>query len=184
MGNVTKDSLIVLGILAAMVISATLFVYVPQASSREQLETEIATLKTSLAADAEKARVVPQMLRHIDEMKKRYNKRWEKKLPKRKELGAFLREISENLEREELAGKLIEPGNPKKEELFHTLPILMRFQGSFTALSNFLDRLDRMERLTRIQNVHISADNNHVPAVLDVQLRMNIYFTDTEDLPG
>jgi hypothetical protein len=58
----------------------------------------------------------------------------------------------------------------------------MRFQGSFTALANFLERLDKMERLTRIQKVHIAADNKRVPAALDVQLQVNIYFTDTETL--
>jgi len=184
MGYAVKDSLAALGILAAMVVAAVLFVYAPQVRQLDELRDEITSKKLALQADAERAKVVPQMLRRIQEMKERYNERWEKRLPKRKELGAFLREISENLEREDLAGKLIEPGSPKKEELYHTLPILMRFQGSFTAFANFLERLDKMQRLTRIQKVQITADTKQVPALLDVQMRVNIYFTDSEALPG
>jgi len=184
MGHVKKDSVMVLGVLAALIISAMVFVYVPQSRKLNSLRTHIAAQKLALEQDAEKVRLVPQLLRQIKAMKQRYDERWEKKLPKRRELGAFLREISQNLEREDLAGRLIEPGNPRKEDLFYTLPILMRFQGSFAAFSNFLDRLDRMERLTRIQKVQIIADSKQAPAVLDVQLRMNIYFTDTESLAG
>jgi len=183
MVRITKDAVSMVGIQAALVVSAVIFFYFPQSRTLNQLRTDIATQKLAIEADAEKARAVPQMLRQIQEMKKRYNDRWDKKLPKQKELGAFLREISESLERENLAGGFIQPGNPKREELFYTLPITMRFQGRFTAFNNFLESLDRMERLARIQKVNIMADTKQVPAMLDVQLRINIYFTDTESMP-
>ncbi len=180
MRNAAKDSIIMLGILAAIIICAVLFVFIPQAKKLDEIRSQIAAEKTSLEADAQKVRIIPQMLRHIEAMKNRYNERWEKKLPRLKELGGFLREIGQNLEEADLSGKLIESGSPKKEELFHTLPIVMRFQGSFGALSKFLKRLDDMERLARIQKLNITADNKHVPAKLDIQLQMNIYFTDAE----
>ena len=177
---VMKDSLIVFGILTVLAICAMVFVYVPQHGKLKEISSQVATKQAALEADAQKVSIIPQMLRHIEAMKKRYNEGWEKKLPRLKELGGFLREISQNLEEADLSGKLIESGNPKKEELFHTLPINMRFQGSFDALSGFLSRLDAMERLTRIQKLNITADTKEAPAKLDVHLRMNIYFTDSE----
>jgi Tfp pilus assembly protein PilO len=178
MKYLTKDSLIMLGILAAMVICAVVFFYVPASRKLEGTRTAIVTRKTSLEQEARQAAIVPQLLQHVNAMKARYNERWEKKLPQRVELGGFLREISENLARGELSGQLIEPGNPEQEELFHTLPITMRFEGSFGALTDFLEQLDEMERLARVRKLDVVADTKQAPATLAVELLLNIYFTD------
>jgi len=178
MRYVTKDALIMLGILAAMVILAVVFFYVPGGRKLEEIESAIVSRKTTLSAEAERAAIVPQLLQHVNAMKARYNERWEKKLPQRVELGGFLREISKNLAQGELSGQLIEPGNPEQEDLFHTLPIVMRFEGTFDALTNFLERLDQMERLTRVRKLHVVADTKQAPSKLSVELLLNIYFTD------
>lgn len=171
-----KDSWVVLGTLAGVVTAAVVFVYVPQGKRLDELRTALTTQELALAADATKAAVVPALLRQVESMKLRY-KDFDRRLPKRRELGGFLRDISGHLNQGDLSNQLIEPSNPSREELFHTLPIIMRFKGSYLALAGFLQRIDKMERLTRVQTLKIAREKTGND--LDIELQMNIYFTES-----
>jgi len=172
----TRDSLAVLGLMVVITGGTILGVYRPQAKTLDDLNTRIISQKTALASAAARASVVPAMLRRVKAMKSRY-KNFHKRLPRRQELGGFLKEISENLAQEDLSNQLIEPGNPTREELFHTLPIIMRFRGPYLALARFLERIEKMERLTRVQKMQIKTDPKSDE--VDIELRMIIYFTES-----
>ncbi len=176
MWRMMKDSWIVLGVLTGVVATAVVFLYMPQSKRLDELRTEITTQELALAADATKAAVVPSLLREVESMKLQY-KDFGRRLPKRRELGGFLREISGHLNQGDLSNQLIEPGNPSREELFHTLPIIMRFKGSYLSLAKFLQRIDKMERLTRVQTLKITREKEGDS--LDIELQMNIYFTES-----
>lgn len=170
-----RDSLIVLGITAALVVTAACGVYLPQSRKLDSIRSDVASQKLTLESEAHKASVVPQMVRQIQAMRSRQED-FDRRLPKQKELGGFLKEISENLEAEHMSNQLIEPGTPLQEKLYNTLPIVMRFRGSYMSLVKFLERVDKMERLTRVQKLTIAPDPKE--QVLDVTLYMNIYFTE------
>ena len=171
-----RDSWIVLGIVALLGTAATGLVYQPQRKTLRRLQSDIATRRNSLKAESQKAAIVPDMLRRIHEMKSRY-KDFDRRLPKQKELGGFLREISRNLAAEKLTDLLINPANPSREELFHMLPIVMRFKGGYLSLTSFLGRVAEMERLTRVRNLHATVEPKD--GYLDIELQMNIYFTES-----
>ncbi len=176
MTKITKESLIVVGILAVIVVVAIIVVYVPQGRKLDEYRRETVAQKELLDADAQKAQVVPAMLRQVEDMKKQY-RNFDRKLPQRKELGGFLREISENLGQEKLTNQLIEPGNPTREQLFHTLPIIMKFRGSYLSLASFLQRIEKMERVTRVQKLRLSGSPKEDG--LKIELQLNIYFTES-----
>jgi Tfp pilus assembly protein PilO len=177
----TRDNLIVIGVLLAAVGVATAVVYVPQQRKLRALQAEISREKLKLAETAKQTAAVPQLIRQVDQMKKRYSN-FGRRLPQQRELGGFLREISENLAQERLADQTIEPGSPTRAELFHTLPIVMRFHGSYLSLASFLQRLDEMERLTRVQRLVIRGSNTATAestGKLNIEVLMNIYFTES-----
>lgn len=176
MWRVMKESWIVLGVLTGVMATAVIFLYGPQGKRIGELRTAITRQELALATDATKAAVVPSLLREIESMKLQY-KDFGRRLPKKRELGGFLREISGHLNHGDLSNQLIEPGNPSREELFHTLPIIMRFKGSYLALAGFLQRIDKMERLTRVQTLKITREKEGDS--LDIELQMNIYFTES-----
>jgi Tfp pilus assembly protein PilO len=169
-----KESWVVLAILAAMVLGATVVVYLPQGRELEGIKSEIAQTQIDIETDAQQVASVPALVRQIETMRNQY-KDFDRKLPKRKDLGEFLRQINGSIASENLTNQLIEPGNPVKEELFHTLPIIMRFKGSYMSMASFLNRIDNMERLTRVQKLVISTG----PDALNFELQMNIYFTES-----
>ena len=174
--RLSRDSLIVLGILAAIVLTYVLVVYRSQTSALDEVRTQAAERKRELEANDRKATRVPPMIREIEKMKQRFNKDWDRRLPQRQELSEVLREIAANLAQESLANQIIQPGNPTRGQLFNILPITMKFEGDFLALARLLDRVDKMTRLTRIEQLIIQPSKKGEG--LAIELGMNIYFTE------
>ena len=182
MKQATRDNLIVVGILTGIVTAACVAVYWPQNRKLKDLRARVEQEKRRLVETASKAGAVPGMLRQVQAMRKRYTN-FDQRLPKKKELGGFLKEISNNLAEESLANQTIEPGTPRRENLFHTLPIVLRFEGPYLSLASLLKRLGKMERLTQVEKLSISdkasAKLDGVRKNLNVEVLMNIYFTES-----
>ncbi len=180
--KLTKENWIMAGILVALVLAAVFAVYLPQSHKRDRINSEAVSQKLSMETDLKTCQVVPELVRQVDEMKNRY-RNMDRRLPKQKELGGFLREISANLLQARLANQMIEPGTPDQEELYHTLPIMMKFEGNYLSLANFLKRIDDMERLTRVQKMNISlnrdASKDKPEGDVSIELQLNIYFTES-----
>lgn len=174
--RVSRDNWIVLGVLVAITVTYGFVVYRWQTSRLDGLRGQIAAQKRQQQADAAKAARVAPMIREIQEMKRRYNSDWNRRLPESQELAGFLREISGNLADENLSRPMIKPGDPTRGPLYNVLPITMKFDAGFLSLANFLKRVDGMARLTRIEqlSVHPRPDNDK----LSIVLGMNIYFTE------
>lgn len=174
----TKDNWIMLGIVLTLVVAATFVFYIPQGKKLDDLHAQIETQKNSNAANSLKAAVVPTLMRQVQDMNSRH-KNMDRRLPKQKELGGFLQEISGNLAKERLYNPEFLPGSPSKEELFLTLPITMKFQGNYLSLASFLGRIDNMERLTRVQKLLIAMDPKNKDGKINCEMQMNIYFTES-----
>ena len=187
----TKDSLVALLLLVAGVAVAMMFVYVPQDKELRSLQKKIVSQKREIGRRTDRASVVPKLLRETSAMKARY-KNFDRRLPQQKELGGFLREISGHISSDRFSQQIIEPGRPAREPLFNTLPIIMKFKGSYLGLGTFLDQINKMERLTRVQRLTINAPmpgadggedksgkTNKMLAdkTLDIELQLNIYFS-------
>ena len=186
----TKDSLVALLLLVAGVAVAMMFVYVPQDKELRSLQKKIVSQKREIGRRTDRASVVPKLLRETSAMKARY-KNFDRRLPQQKELGGFLREISGHISSDRFSQQIIEPGRPAREPLFNTLPIIMKFKGSYLSLGTFLDQINKMERLTRVQRLTINAPmpgadggegkngktHKMLADTLDIELQLNIYFS-------
>ncbi|KPK86305.1 MAG: hypothetical protein AMJ81_01625 [Phycisphaerae bacterium SM23_33] len=174
--RVARESLIALGVLAAATAGYVLVAYRWQSSTLAELRTRATQRERRLADDAARASRVPPLMREVEAMKQRYNKDWDRRLPKRKELAGFLREIASNLAEENLQNQMIAPGAPTRGQLYNVLPITMKFEGDFLSLAGFLRRVDGMTRLTRIEQLKIQPKTDS--GNLQIELGMNIYFTE------
>jgi len=178
MTGISKDNVTILAILCVMLAVAALVLYRPQAQAMAELRKQIETEKNTTATYAARVAIVPDLRRQVEDMKSRY-KDFDRRMPKQKELYGFLEEISKSIDKERLSNHLIEAGGTDKEESFYTMPITMRFQGNYLSLASFLKRIDTMERLTRVQKLHITADNQGAEPKINCELRLNIYFTES-----
>lgn len=182
MTQATRHNLIVAGIITAVVAAATIVIFLPQHQQLRRLQTAISREKTRMAENAQRCAAVPAMIREVQELKKRYGN-FDKRLPQQIELGGFLKEISGDLSQSELSKPLIQPQSPRRSDLFHTLPILLRFRSDYMSLAGFLRRLSEMERLTQVERITITkAREDPGPDEswkLDIEVLMNIYFTES-----
>jgi len=179
--RIGKDTWIVLGILVAMVTGAAIFIYHGQGKQLDNLKLKITNAKATLKTQGQTVAVVPALIKQVDAMRARY-KNFDRRLPVRQELGGFLRDISAHLGDEKFSDQVIEPGSPTREDLFHTLPIIMRFRGSYLTSVDFFKRIDEMPRLTRIQKLKIMrkpVKGEKDDEKLDIELQLNIYFTES-----
>ena len=173
-----KDNIIVLALLGVVLIGATVFVYIPQGMQLDELEANMVREREHLAEESNRAAVIPDLSREIDTLRDRY-RGLDRRLPKQRKLSAFLREISRHLDDPKLSNLSIEPGAPKREELFHANPIVVKFNASYPALAAFLDRIEQMERLTCVEKLVLDSTKSPNGESLEIELHLNIYFTES-----
>ncbi len=173
MHKMNTDNWIAIGLLVVIVAAATVFVYWPQHRQLNEIERNVISQRLTIEANAGKAALIAKMKKRIDALKVSYEG-LERRLPKSIELGEFLQEINLVLAAGKLRHQSTEPGKPKSEELFHTLPIKMKFQGSYLALADLLQSIHHMQRLTRIGKLTIK----RLPksGELSIEAHLNIYF--------
>ena len=174
--RLSRDNVIGLCVLAAMAAGYFLSVYRAQSAALGDVCEHTARTKRWLEDKNIQAARVPPMVRQIQRMKRRYNTDWDRRLPQRKELADFLREIAANLAQEQLSNEIIRPGDPTRGTLYNCLPITMKFEGDFLALAGFLRRVDGMARLTRVEYLKIGPGPK--AGRLLIEVGMNIYFTE------
>jgi Tfp pilus assembly protein PilO len=175
MNHLSRDNLVVLGILALLVAVAVFGVYMPQASQAAEYERAIHADQVKIEQTEHQISVVPTMARRVEAMRLEY-KDFDRKLPKRKELGDFLRQINASLAEQDLANKMIQTGQPSAEGRFQRLPITMQFSGEYLPLCTFLDRMAKTRRLAQVRQLSITRDEK---GKLDIDLQMNIYFKES-----
>ncbi|MGC9455164.1 MAG: type 4a pilus biogenesis protein PilO [Phycisphaerae bacterium] len=170
--NMKKHWPVLLVAVGMLTVSAAAVFY-PQHRELKELTGRIEAQRQVLDSDLQAAQRLPELIEEVEEMKRRYSN-FDRRLPKQQELGEFLREITLNLPAEDLLSDRIEPGNPKREERFQTLPIRMRLRGHFLSLVRFLNRVEQMERLARVDKLSMEAQPDSDE--LTIEMRMNIYF--------
>ncbi len=175
MKTTTRDTLIIVGILAALLLGTAVFVYAPQNREFDRICADITSTGQTLEVKSQSATTVSKISEQIRTLKDR-GKDFNRRLPGQQELGGFLKEISDILAEEEgLSNRLIKPGNPTSSEQFNTLPIVMELSGPYLAMGRFLHRINEMERLARVHNLDVKLDPKE--DFVNVTIQLNIYFT-------
>ena len=172
-----RNHWVALAMAAALLVTFLIAVNDPQGQRLADTRQQIAERRAKVAEDAARARQVPRMRKQVAELRRQL-KGFDRRLPRQREMGGFLKEISAALQSGGLTEPAIQPGSPTSGDLYNRLPILMRFESGFMDLVEFLDRLDGMTRLTRVERIHIqpSTDDGHR---VKVDMQVNIYFTES-----
>lgn len=174
--RLSRDNLAFLGIV--VVITTTYFLVVFRAQRRREAEirAQVRERQKQIRCDALTVSRIAPMVREMQALKRRFCGDWHRRLPRRKELAGFLREICSYLAEENLCNQTIRPGTPSRGSLYNRLPITLDFEGNFPGLMGFLRRIDSMTRLTRVEQLEIRPGTQ--PGRLSIRLGMNIYFTE------
>jgi len=148
----------------------------PAQSQRAVVVSMIDTLKTDLANGQLEAQQLPLVKAQVEQLKSRLE-RFDKKLPKKPDMDLFMREITRVSDEAALKKVTVQPGSPKRSELFSEMPIAINFTGDFPSVVNFLKQTEEMQRLTRVRSLNIKTRDAQQGTV-DVDVSMSIYFAD------
>jgi Tfp pilus assembly protein PilO len=174
-----KDRLIMVGAMVGILGLLIGFVLWPQQATLRDLKSEKVLSLNMLDANAQQQAIVPELIEQVETMKAEYEG-FSQRLPEQAGLGDFLQQINESLAEEGLASEWIRPGDSVAGELFHSMPVDMRFQGTYLATVRFLERLESMERLVRVHELEITGGQDGENGNVNVEMQINIYYTKTD----
>ena len=148
----------------------------PENNRLSSLHEDIHLRQRQLQANQTQASLLPQVQVQVEQLRKKLAD-FGKAMPKQPDLGQFIREVTQLSQRAALRKVSVQPGVPRRCELFCELPITLQFEGEFMSVFAFLQQAEDMQRLTRIHGLSIkSKDLTH--GQVEVQLSMNIYFAE------
>ncbi len=159
-----------------MVISAYLVGIRPTQKQQAVVAALIDAKKAELTRGQARAQLLPAVKAEVDQLKDRLE-RFDKKLPKKPDMDQFMRDITHVSEQASLKKVTVQPGTPKRSDLFSEMPISLNFTGEFPAVVTFLRQTEEMQRLTRVRSLSIKT-KDPLQGSVEVEVSMSIYFAD------
>jgi Tfp pilus assembly protein PilO len=162
--------------IAALLIGFLFVSYRPRNNALDQLRARIASDQRELNANQSRVTTLPAVALEVDRLRVSLEN-FDRRLPRQPELADFLKNINQ-LSRQTALQKLsVRQEAPLRLDLFSEQPIVMRFEGDFQEVWSFLRQIETLPRLTRVRSVQLKGLDSKLGTV-DVQLALNIYFTD------
>jgi Tfp pilus assembly protein PilO len=171
-----KVQWILSAVMAAAVGIFLLCIYLPQTRKLKELDMSIATKQRELGASQSRANTLPTVKVDLDKLRLSVEN-YDKKLPRQPALGEFLKNVTQLSSQASLRNLSVQPGLPRRLDLFSELPISMHFEGDAMNVFSFLRQTEQMPRITRVRSVDIHTLDPKLGTV-EVQLAINLYFTD------
>jgi Tfp pilus assembly protein PilO len=162
--------------IAAMVVGFIVVCYRPNRSELGRLHARIAADRHELSANESRVTTLPAVALEVDRLRVSLEN-FDHRLPSTPELAEFLRNINQISRQTSLQKLSVRQESPIRLDLFSEQPIVMRFQGNFREVWSFLLQIETLPRLTRVRSLQLKSVDSKL-GIVDVQLALNIYFTD------
>jgi len=166
-----------LSAVALLLVAGFYFVGIrPAQNQRLAILSSISDQRLQLNEGRARAQNLPLIEAEVEQLRTRLE-RFDKKLPKKPDMDQFMREITRVSEQASLKKVSVQPGSPKRSDLFSEMPIALNFTGDFPSVVNFLSQTEEMQRLTRVRSLAIKSRDAQNGTV-EVDVSMSIYFAD------
>lgn len=148
-------------------------VYQPRSEAIDQLNRMAAQRRQQLDAEQSTARHLPEVEAEVARLRTRLAGL--KQVPAHTDLGDFLGDIHKYSQQSLLQKLDVQPGVPRKADLYLEQPIALNFEGDFLGVFEFLRQIETSQRLTRIQSVSVHSIPSR-PGAVKVEMSVSIYF--------
>lgn len=157
MMNLRKDQWLTIAIVAVVVTTFALVIYLPQYRQLSRLRQSVASAEETLQRDRCRVSELGQLrgdVKRIDERMAVYTR----KLPEQPDVGPFLKDISNYAQLCGLEGASFQPQKLRPGDQYNQIPVEMRFKGTFPELFRFLRQARNMGRLTQVRSLNVRND--------------------------
>ena len=164
-----------LTILVGLCLTFVLGMWAPFRAKRAQVERTLTELGQEIHEE-QKGAVGLAALGHRIVSLSQVVARFDKTVPRRPELASLLRELTDELERQDAASLDIRPGATTEGDDYCLAPISLRFGGSFETLFEFLRHVESMDRLVQVHHVNAEGDPGSANGRLTVHIEMSAFY--------
>ncbi len=169
---------------AALIFPIALFYFVffmPNIEKIKKLSNQKTTLHTEISRAKKAAAHLDKHKTEMEDTRKQFAK-LSILLPKRKEIPALLRNISDLGKGAGLDFISFKPGSETPKDFYSEIPVNISIRGPYHNLGFFLDQVSKLDRIVTVNNIKISSPRKEGgDMVLDSMCRLVTYrFTNTE----
>jgi|GEM_PF-1729302 len=150
-------------------------VYRPQDMQVSEINRQIDAKKMELETAKTQTNKLPQITRELTQLRARLA--GIKHLPTTPDLGSFLHDIDQAIQRAGVHKKITEPGVAHRDGLYAVEPIKFSIQGDFNSVAWFVREVEDMQRITRVSDIDIKSVDTQRGSV-DATLLVNIYYAE------
>jgi Tfp pilus assembly protein PilO len=151
-----------------------LFRYLPLRSKMKairQIKSSQALTIAKGAADNKQLLLINEQLLKLQGELEHY----EAKIPEQSDIGGFLHEIADLMNKHNLSEQMIEPHKEIRAEKLNCIPVKMQCKGRLAQIFEFCQQLQALDRLVRIEQVKLSNDSDYNGQV-DLESMAIIYY--------
>ena len=148
-------------IFAMMLIGGfVVFRYIPLRKQIKAVETERIANRVETDMTLTQSEQLPLLKDRLEKLQNAVGD-YDAQVPRKLNLGAFQRQISDLMKKHGLTGQLIEPGEEVIAKEVNCKPVNIRCTGRLEQVYNFFDSLESLDRLVRIEQVELTNDNEY-----------------------
>lgn len=183
--NIGKREILFLLVLAAIPLSAWLFVFQPRNEDIREARAEINAMQATLTQLNDLNRSVGDLGEAINAAEFRLS-RFRENIPDAEEVDNLLSEIDEIGERNQLDLKSIRTLTQVDVDGYSELPLSLKIEGNFSGIYQFLADLEELSRITRVREFEIKRnlvdqdEDRSAEEIVSMDLVLVIYFEDAE----
>ena len=155
--KLVTEQIISLALAVGAVVLFVLAVHLPQRHRLDELGGEIREQQEQLREANDKSTILVPLNQRLEGLRSTVGD-FERRLPDHSRIGTLLEQIVAGLTSANLASQEIRPLSPTAKPRYSELPVSLNFQGSFSNICTFLDKIESMPNLNQVEELKLDAD--------------------------
>ena len=180
--RIEKDQIITLGVITLVLVAGLVVGWIPANNAIKQHKQELSTLKSKLAKHQMQTADLAKVSMKVKQLKSELDSA-PKQLSKEVELASLLRQLSSNLQTQQVADQTIITRSMERGEDFNLMPLRLTFKTDYVSVFAFLQTVEKMPRLMHLSRLEIENTKDRTAEGLPmckVSIDLNAFFTPGE----
>ena len=165
-------------ILGALGLTFVLGLWLPFRAKRTKIEQQLSKLDTAINAEQQGAAGLATIGQKIVSLSHAVA-RFDKTVPREPELASLMRELTGELENQDVTSLNVVPGKAVEGDAYCLVPIALTFDGSFQALFGLLEQIESMDRLVQINTIDATGNPDNPGAPLPIRIELSAFYMPT-----
>lgn len=154
-----RQQIAIFVIAGAMISGFVLFRYLPLQKKIKAAEQTRAAQTLDIAKASSQSGQVPALKGQLQKLQRTVGN-YEANIPEQRALGAFLQQIANLMNENNLREQLIRPGKEVEAEELNCIPVSIQCKGSLKQIFEFFKSLQVLDRLVRIEQIKLVNDSD------------------------